>query len=411
MNIGLISQEYPPDTARGGIGSQTWNKARALAALGHNVHVLSSAAQRGPDPAISTHDGVTVYRMQTPGTDFPVYSQAAYWLGYSWSVLRHLSALITNARLDVVDVAEYGGEAYAYLLDRSPWNWVPVVVQLHGPLALFSAKLGWPEPGSDLFRTGTMMEALCIRRADALMACSGAIADFTAADCGVARAAIDVVHCGVDAASFTPGAQPATARAPQRPTVLFVGNLAANKGVLTTLRAVLALRARYPDILLRLAGKGDDDIQRRAEREVAAASATGNVEFLGFAGRDQLPAHYRAASVFCSPAQYECGVANTFIEAMGCGCPVIASTAGGAPEAVIDGRTGFLVPPDDVAATTAALDRVLGNPELQAAMRIASRRRVEAYFSMDHYIRRVLAVYERAIVRSHQLRAQREAEA
>lgn len=408
MNICLISQEYPPDTARGGIGSQTWNKARALAGLGHSVSVLSSAARRGPDPAVSTHDGVTVYRIQTPGADFPVYSQAAYWVGYSWSVLRHLSRLMETEKPDVVDVAEYGGEAFAYLLDRTPWNWVPVVVQLHGPLELLAERIGWPAKDGDLFRVGAMMEDLCIRRADGLMACSGTIADHVAARHGVARDSIEVVHCGVDAVAFTPGPPPAS---PRRPTVLFVGNLAENKGVRTAFSAVMRLRARYPDILLRLAGKDDDDTLRHLLREAAAGGAESNVEYAGFAGREQLPGFYRSADVFCSPAQFESGVANTYIEAMACGCPVVASTSGGATEAVIEGRTGHLVPPGDVDATTIALDRILGNPELRKAMGADARRRVDEYFAMDRYIERVLAVYRRAMERSCATRTRLEAEA
>jgi len=184
LRICLISQEYPPETARGGIGTQTWNKARALAALGHRVRVLSCAAGPGPDPRVGEHDGVTVYRLRPPGDAFPVYGQAAYWLGYSWAVLAHLSRLMKDEPIDVIDVAEYGAEGFAYLLDRTPWNWVPVVVQLHGPLSLFAERIGWPEKGGDFYRIGTMMEDLCIRRADGLMACSANIADFTAASRG-----------------------------------------------------------------------------------------------------------------------------------------------------------------------------------------------------------------------------------
>lgn len=403
MKICLVSQEYPPDTARGGIGTQTWNKARALAGLGHSVQVLSAAARPGPDPAVSNHDGVTVHRIRAPGADFPVYTPAAYWLGYSWAVLRHLARLLEEQRFDLVDFAEYGGEGYAYLLDRTPWNWAAAVVQLHGPLAMLAERIEWPERGSDLYRVGTAMEDLCIRRADALMACSGAIADYVAQHQAVDRDGIEVVHCGVDAAAFTPASSPGASR--DRPTVLFVGNLAPNKGVHTVLDAVVRLRSRYPQIRLQLAGVADDDTLRALRERAAAGGVAGNVEYVGFAGRDTLPELYRGAHVFCSPAQFECGVANVYLEAMACGCPVVASTAGGAPEAVIDGVTGCLVPPADPAATASALDRVLGNPGLRASMANASRRRVDDYFAMDRYIQRVLKVYSRALERSRQSRA------
>src|SRR5882724_8091119 len=62
MNICLVSQEYPPETARGGIGTQTWNKARSLSRLGHTVHVLTCASAEGPDLRSESCSGVMVHR-------------------------------------------------------------------------------------------------------------------------------------------------------------------------------------------------------------------------------------------------------------------------------------------------------------------------------------------------------------
>src|SRR5437868_2196634 len=142
MNICLVSQHYPPDTAQGGVGTQTWNKAHALAALGHEVHVLSCAAGPGPDLKSELHGKITVHRMQPPGQehgrDYSVYNEHTYQLGYSWAVLRHLRTLETLTNFDVIDFAEYGAVGFAYQLDRTPWNWVPVIVQLHAPLALLA---------------------------------------------------------------------------------------------------------------------------------------------------------------------------------------------------------------------------------------------------------------------------------
>src|SRR5262249_15496839 len=149
--------------------------------------------------------------------DFPVYEPTTYALGYSWSVLGHLQRLMRTITWDVIDFAEYGAEGFAYQLDRSIWNWVPVVVQLHAPLALLAEHIGWPEINSDFYRIGNLMEEISIRRADALMACSANIADFAAAFYGVPRQAIDVVHCGVDAEAFRP--VEASQRVADRPTV------------------------------------------------------------------------------------------------------------------------------------------------------------------------------------------------
>ncbi len=399
MRICLVSQEYPPETARGGIGTQTWNKAHTLARLGHTVHVLSCSRTSGLDLRTEIEGGVTVHRMRPPGEetgrDFPVYTSATYTVGYTWNILRHLHRNMRTIEFDIIDFAEYGAEGFAYQLDRTLWNWAPVAVQLHAPLAMLAECLNWPPKNGDLYRLGTFMEGVSIEKADALMACSANIADFTADFYGVPRESIDVVHCGVDAETFRPGEEQKSAG--HRPTVLFVGNIARNKGVTTVVAATLRLRSKYPNIRLQILGTGDDGLREDLQRWAHRSGAEANIEFHGFVERSALPDFYRRANCFCSPALYEGGVANVYLEAMACGCPVIASIAGAAPEAVTDGETGVLVPPEDEGAVAAALDQILGNEFLARQMGEAARRRVNDYFAMDKYIVRVLSNYRRAI--------------
>ena len=84
MRIALVSQEYPPDTAHGGIGSQTYLKAHGLARLGHRVHVLSHGTdgeRRG------YRDGeVSVTRIPGPDYRLPIHTEPARWLAYSAEV-------------------------------------------------------------------------------------------------------------------------------------------------------------------------------------------------------------------------------------------------------------------------------------------------------------------------------------
>jgi len=355
--------------------------------------------------------------MQPPGQDcgsqFPVYTTTTYWLGYTWTALRHLHELMQSNAFDVVDFPEYGAEGFAYQLDRVPWNWAAVAVQLHGPLAMFARHIGWPDGDCDFYRVGAFMEGVSIKLADGLMACSANIADFTAEFYGVSRDSIDVVHCGVDAEAFRPEDEPECR--PAEPVLLFVGNIAANKGVDTVFEAVMRLRSKYPGIRLRILGKCDDSLAEEFKSRARGEGAGANIELRGFVDRAALPEIYRRADVFCSPAQHEVGVANVYIEAMACGCPVVACTTGAAPEAVMDGQTGILVPPRDVEALTAALERLFSDSSLRRRMGEAGRRRVEEYFAMDKYILRVLGVYEKTIERSRlklrELRyASREAE-
>jgi len=401
MKVCLVSKEYPPETAHGGIGTQTWNKARALAALGHDVHVVSSLATNALEPTLTREaDGVTVDRIPTPSAEGAVYSQAVYDTAYSWNVLKHLEPSLERGAFDLIDFAEYGAEGYAYQLNRTPWNWAAVVVQLHGPLAMFAERIGWPEPESDFARVVSFMEGLSIRHADALMACSANIADFASEREGVPREEIDVVHCGVDASAF----QPRGRDAGLEPRVLFVGNVAPNKGLETAFRAVQRLRGRYPRLRLRVLGRGDATFLASLRAEDPDA-----IEYGGFVSdRGEVAAEYAKAEVFCSPAFHEVGVANVYLEAMACGCPVVAGATGGAPEAVTDGVEGFLVAPGDADAAARAIGRVLEEPGLRTALAKAARRRVESYFAIEPYMDRVLGVYERALAVSERQLAERK---
>jgi len=356
-------------------------------------------------------DGVTVHRLPAlsleSGEDVPIYNAATYWLGYTWSVFRHLNSLMQKTPFDVIDFAEYGAEGFSYQLDRGPCNWTPVVVHLHGSLGSLAKHVGWPEEDSDFYRVGAFMEEVSVQLADGLMSCSAATADFTSRFYKVPRPSIDVVYCGVDTQVFRPG--PKVECAADQPTVLFVGNIARNKGVHTVLEAVLRLRSKYPRIRLQILGRGDDDLEDQLRQRACAEGAGLSVEFHGFADRERLAEFYRRADVFCLPSQYE-ALGLVYLEAMACGCPVVASAAGGGPEAVLDGETGIVLPSQDPGEVVRALDLLLGNPSLRRRMGAAAWERVEQTFTMESHIRRVLAAYAKAIEASRQkLHRSREA--
>ncbi len=399
MRICLISQEYPPETAWGGVGTQTWVKARALARLGHEVHVLACSAREQQGIRTEVHDGVTVHRIQPPGHDFPVYGKPLWMLGWTWLVVQTLDELMDRHRFDVLDFPEFGGEGFGYQIDRTRWNWAAVVVQVHGPMAMFIETMQWPQPGSRLRELGTFMEGFSLRHADAIMASGSGVAEVVARTYGIARERIDVVHCGVDVGMFSPA--PAPGIRAERPTVLFVGKMVKNKGPLVMAEAVLALRPRFPDIHAIFIGEGLH-VPNMIRERFTEAGALDNLDLLGFVDLDHLPDFYRRAHAFVAPAEYE-GFGAVYIEAQACGCPVIASTSGGGSEAVADGETGFLIPYEDVSAATACLERLLGDADLRQRMGDAGIRRVRETFAMDRYIEKVVAVYERAVAFSQGL--------
>lgn len=192
-----------------------------------------------------------------------------------------------------------------------------------------------------------------------------AISDSTKDDLvarGVPPDRIHVVYPGVDAAHLTP--DPAGARTAE-PTFLYVGRLKRYKGVETAIRAVALARAQGTDVVLEIAGQGDD--RPRLERLVTTLDLGSAVRFLGFVPEEEKRALLRRswATVFPSPKE---GWGITNVEAAACGTPAVASDSPGLRESVRHEETGLLVPGDDPAALAAALQRLARNPALVARL-------------------------------------------
>jgi glycosyltransferase involved in cell wall biosynthesis len=182
-----------------------------------------------------------------------------------------------------------------------------------------------------------------------------------------------VVLCGVDPARY-PGAPRDPAGAP---VLLFVGRLAAIKGLGLLLDAVAALRAHFPALRLVLVGDGPD--RARLEARAAAPDLAGAVEFTGYRSQAEVAAYLEACDLFVLPSFAE-GVPVVLMEAMAARRPVVATRVAGVAELVADGESGLLVAPGDPAALTAAIGRLLGDPPLRARMGDAGRAQVAAGF-------------------------------
>lgn len=174
----------------------------------------------------------------------------------------------------------------------------------------------------------------------------------------------------------------------------------AYKGVDTLLRVWPAVRAQVAEATLTVVGDGNDLHRFKAEAEVLGVKDS--VRFPGPVSDAELDATYASASVFAlpcrcriSPSQAEGeGFGLVFIEAAAAGLPVIAGRAGGVTEAVIDGETGFLVPPDDDARIAAAIVTLLKNRDLRDQMGCKGRTFAANSFSREKFRQSVLKEME-----------------
>lgn len=213
----------------------------------------------------------------------------------------------------------------------------------------------------------------------------------------------EVVLPAADPKRFTP---PQAAR-PGPPVLLTVARLVSRKGIDTVLRALPPLLDLEPRLEYWIVGNGQarPELEKLA-RDLQIVSA---VRFLSKEGDpvsdSELPDIYRRASIFVLPAREEFHSAETspsvegfgiaFLEASATGLPVVAGRSRGATEAVREGETGLLVPPDDPAALTRALSRLLSDAGFCQRLGRAGRRWVEDEMNWDRAGQQFISIMER----------------
>jgi len=190
---------------------------------------------------------------------------------------------------------------------------------------------------------------------------------------------------------------------PDRFTVLQLGRLVPRKGIDNVIRAIAQLKARHAiQGELYVVGGGTrvpdpvatPEIARLSQLAIALDIAE-QVHCVGRRDRHELQLYYNAADVFVTTPWYE-PFGITPVEAMACARPVVGSDVGGIRTTIVDGKTGYLVPPNDANALADRLALIYSNPTAREAMGRAGRRRALQMFTWQHVVRNLARVYMEA---------------
>jgi glycosyltransferase involved in cell wall biosynthesis len=238
----------------------------------------------------------------------------------------------------------------------------------------------------DPFRTGAFrfVERGLARRASRVIAISDAVRRFTVERVGLPADKVVVVRYGLDELPAPWGQNPPLGLPEGARVLLCVCRLSEQKGVDIAVRALPAVRAQHPDAVLVVLGEGSE-----------RARLTGEGVYLpGRVG--DVVAWYSQAEVVVHPVRWE-GFGLALLEAMLAGKPVIASDVSSAPEIVLDGETGLLVPPDDPDRLAEAVSSLLADPARAQVLGRAGLARARSEFSVARMADETIAVYERAL--------------
>jgi phosphatidylinositol alpha-1,6-mannosyltransferase len=207
---------------------------------------------------------------------------------------------------------------------------------------------------------------------------------------------------GVDCDVYRPDVDGGPVRARyglgDRPTAVCVSRLVPRKGQDTLIRAWPAVTARVPGAVLLVVGRGRD--LPRLRRLVAQRGLQRDVVFTGGVPAGELPAHYAAGHVFAMPCRTRRrgmdveGLGIVYLEASATGLPVVAGDSGGAPDAVLEGETGWVVPGRSVAAVADRVAALLAEPAAARAAGEKGRAWVEREWRWDGLAARLGALLQ-----------------
>jgi len=369
----LVSADFPP--AVGGMQVYAWELARAFRALGADLTVI--APRQAGTAAHDREAGFEVRRIAHPGDSFAFSAALAVRravleqapdviLGTSWSCAAGSLRGLSLARAAVpVFAAAHGRE-----LILRPFARVPLIQRAY-----------------DRLRKNALL------RARAVFPVSQYAAGLVRA-LGVPDARIEVITNGVNPAQFSPrDAGPLRARLglEGKRVLLTLGRMVERKGIDTVLAALPVLVKDVPNLAYVVVGDGPD--RPRIARLVSESGVASHVHLVGRAAAEDLLGYYNLCDVFVMPARSDArdveGFGLVFYEASACGRPVVGARAGGVTDAVVEGETGLLVPPDAPEQLADALRQLLLDPSAAAAMGARGRQHVLAHGTWEHAARRM----------------------
>ena len=271
---------------------------------------------------------------------------------------------------------------------------VPLVISLHGSDVYVAERHG----------LARRLARVAFRRAGWVTACSDDLR-VRAIALGSPPERTETVPYGVDSHRFRPSsAARAVVRArlgltPDDPMLFAAGRFVRKKGLEYLIDAAARLATRWPALVSVIGGSGDLDAELRAR--VAAHGLGERVRFVGVLPQDAVAEHLAAADVAVVPSIRDAsgnvdGLPNIVLEALASGTPLVATTAGGIPAVVTDGRTGLLVPERDIEALAGAIDRLLASVEMREHLGAAARDEAVRLRSWEEVAVRFEAAYRAA---------------
>ncbi len=390
MNICYLIHSF---SNQAGTESYIYNMSIALARLGHKVHIVSLTGKgrwdfRGFEDKIFIHQFYLKEDVFRGARRLERVFPLSTWR-YGRLIRRILPALIKDQAIDIIEATDWGADAWDYL----PRRQVPVCVRLNG------------YPGfKDEFDKGVLkkwprnyiywaMMRKHILSADLVTGVSESYTHFVRKAWEIKEKDVRIIPIAINTDVFHPHDMPREDR-----SILFAGRLEESKGIGILAQAIPLVLKRSPEARFYFAGKDCkcNDSQQTWSQYLIKNFNKADIIYLGSLSTEELIQYYQKATLCVVPSLYEPGGTVAF-EAMGCGCPVIASKVGGLEEIITDRQTGLLTPPGDATALADRLIELLQESQLRREISQKALESVHKYFDINVMARKTVDSYAKAI--------------
>lgn len=368
MHICMLTSEFPPNCA--GIGNYVYNLSQKLVELGHNITVITRGAW--VKAKIENVNGIKIYRVRFIPT-YPVHvrlhgvfvNNLLKSIGNEFDVIHSHSPLVPVPRCNIPHVLTL------HICTKQEAKNLTEIKDLYSL-------------SRHMFYRITLQDEINSIKSACKVTTQGLGLVNDLLEYGINPNKITPIGIGVDPNILTPKYDRNELR------ILYTGRLVFVKGLITLIKSAQYICREYPNVLFTILGDGH--LRPRLQKMVRQLNLENNFSFLGFIPRSQLIKHYQNDTIYTAPSYYD-ALPTAILEAMACGMPIVSTNIPAIREAVVDGESGFLVPPREPKLLADSILKLLADKDLRRKMGQAARERVERQFTWDIVAEKALAVY------------------
>lgn len=403
MKVCLVTLEWPPYS--GGIATYMYAIATALRDAGNKVTVITSNEKAVEVEGVDIH----IVPLIEAGIIFPKLQKWRMEPFDTWSKLsfNYFKNTFSDNDFDIIESAEYGAWARKFTNET-----IPLVTRIHN-----STKIVWSincqnrkpyfPPSWVIFQD--KKERTQTYQSEGITAPSYSIANHMSLEWNIERSSIKVIPNPIDTKLFSPIN---SVDVSNQKEILFIGRFQYGKGIYDFFDAVLPMLKKHDDVIVRLVGFDMPAPEKYKKYGDTASSVLKSLTPDEFKTRiiieppvtqNKTIDFYRQSYCVVIPTRGYESFSYTCLEAMSCGCTIVATKCGGPTELLNHGVSGHLVEPGNVSEITQAIEKILSDTQYHNELGIAARASAVKTYDINVVAEKTINYYQKVIKASEDI--------